>query len=187
VGELPALITHYRELARLAEAGIATCRCLFQVLGVHLPLTAQNLAPRLAAIEVLQSPRPYPSQNRWFGWLADDEIKRAGRVGSGIHKDRAKVTREEMAQAFKQLAEHLEAVQKFHLNDRLRVICGKACDGRATDFDGLLAVHDFACEVTRPFPGNAPNHQEARRLLLESDIVALDAARTEGMSTPSLS
>jgi hypothetical protein len=114
-----------------------------------------------------------------FGWLADAEFKCARRVWHGTHRDRAEVTLEEMAQDFEQLAEHLEAIEKFHMNDRLRVICGKEFGGLATDFDGLLGVNDFACEVKRKFPGDAPSHREVRRLLLERDIVTLDAARTE--------
>jgi hypothetical protein len=245
VGELRMLVTYYRELARLAEAWIATSRQLFQTLGMRLTLTSLNLKTMLAAIDVLRSiPREHllrrsaalidevvrpvlerateeaqtlnkrqrelaesfsfsrddtPQEYRRFaaalrraslldrillrsgvfGWLADAEFKRARRVWYGARRDRAEVTLEEMAQDCKQLAEHLEAVQKFHMNDRLRVICGKEFDGLATDFDRFLGVNDLACEVTRKFPGNALSHQEARRLLLESDIVTLDAVLTE--------
>jgi hypothetical protein len=244
-GALPTLVTHYRELARLAEARIATSRRFFQALGVRLTLTSQNLATMLAAIDVMRSTprerllkrsatlidevlRPVLerateearalNKRQWelagsfsfsqddnpqeyrrfaaalrraslfdrfllrthvFGWLANDEFKRAWRVWSGARKDRQTGTLQEMAQDFEQLAEHLGAVQKFRMNDRLRVICGEEFEGLATDFDGLLAVNDFACEVTRKFPGNAPSHQEARRLLLESDLVTLDAVLTE--------
>ena len=84
-----------------------------------------------------------------------------------------------MAQDFEQLAEHLEAIQTFHMNDRLQVICGKEFNGLATDFHGLLAVNGFACEVIRKFPGNAFSSQEARRLLLESDLITLDVVLAE--------
>ena len=114
-----------------------------------------------------------------FGWLADDEFKRVYRVWSGIRKDRTAVPLEEMAQDFEQLAEHLEAIQKFHMNDRLQVICGKELNGLATDFHGLLAVIGFASEVIRKFPGNASSSQEARRFLLESDLITLDAVLAE--------
>ena len=245
VGELPTLVTSSRELARLAEAGIATSRRLFQALGVRLTLTSQNLATMVTAIEILRSTprecllrrsaalidetvRPLlerateeartlndrqrelakifsfsqgdsPQEYRqfvaalrraslfdrfllrtgMFGWLADDEFKRVYRVWSGIRKDRTAVPLEEMAQDFEQLAEHLEAIQKFHMNDRLQVICGKELNGLVTDFHGLLAVIGFASEVIRKFPGNASSSQEARRFLLESDLITLDAVLAE--------
>jgi hypothetical protein len=114
-----------------------------------------------------------------FGWFADDEFKRAQRAWHGARLSRSDATVEEMAQEFERLAEHLEAVQGLCSNDRLRTICGDAFDGLATDFDGLLAVNLFGCEVARRFSRNTLPHREVRRLLLEGDLGTLDAVLAE--------
>ena len=123
--------------------------------------------------------------NRFFtkanilGWIAAGEFRQACAVWRQARKVYSRATAEKMARDFEQLAEHLEAIQGFHANDRLQAICGREFHGLATDFDGLLAVNAFACEVAHKFPGAEPGHQEARRFLLEGALDTLDAVLAE--------
>jgi hypothetical protein len=132
--------------------------------------------------------------NRFFtktiilGWLAAGEFRHACAVWRGARKVYSKASAEKMARDFEQLAEHLEAIQKFRANDRLQAICGREFNGLATDFDGLLAVNALASEVARKFPGAGPGHQEARRFLLEGELETLKAMGIkEEVTTRSLS
>lgn len=123
--------------------------------------------------------------NRFFmktiilGWLAAGEFRQACAVWRRARKVFSTATTEKMARDFEQLAEHLEAIQQFRANDRLQAICGREFHGLATDFDGMLAVNAFACEVARKFPSVGPGHQEARRFLLEGELDRLDVVLAE--------
>jgi very-short-patch-repair endonuclease len=114
-----------------------------------------------------------------LSWLAAGEFRQACAVWRRTRKVYSTATAEKMARDFDQLAEHLEAVQKFRANDRLQAICGREFHSLSTDFDEMLAVNAFACEVARKFPGAEPSHQEARRFLLEGALDTLDAVLAE--------
>lgn len=114
-----------------------------------------------------------------FARLFSRKFKRARRVWRGTRKIHSKKTVSEMARELEELVDYLVELRKFQENDRIRTICGAEFDGVATDFDGLLAVNDFARRVESCFPGPAPGNAEAQRFLRTADLANLDAVQAE--------
>lgn len=115
----------------------------------------------------------------FLGRLFSSEFRRSHAAWRGLRKSRVKVHPREMAQEADALAEHIEEIQKFHADDRLKAICGTEFEGITTDFNGLLAVNAFARQVENRFPGTTLGNREARCLLLEADRTTFDAVLAE--------
>ena len=138
----------------------------------------EQLSPRLrvpldAQPEVVRNHGRALRSAGFFAWVT--QSYRDATAFYRLHSTGTKQTRATMAADLETAAESLALRGSLGNDEKLRIACGESFSGADTDFDALLRVNSWACDIRRSLPPTDKFGRALRDVVLHGDLEILDA------------
>ena len=134
-----------------------------------------DLPPEPNADQLRQAARVLES-SRSFAFLSPD-IRQAVRLHQSFRRHAEKLTRTEMANELRQIADYVDAVAQLQRDPHGKNLFGHEWQGHETDLNVAVAVSAWASDICRTIAGVGEGREELRNVLLAGDMKILDEAQ----------
>ena len=104
-------------------------------------------------------------------------IKQATRLHRSFRRGREKLSRTDMVNELRQIADYYDAVAQLHGDPDAMGLFGQAWRGHETDLNAAVAVSAWASRIARQLAGVGCGRAEVRNVLLSGDLKILEEAQ----------